>query len=156
MMQIFSTFEHSSFLELAISALELNGIKRECIFAVPLTDRKKQPRLFDTLHHADGTSLISKGAAIGTAFSVIGASVGFRLAWGPIYWGLIGAGGGFLLGFLIDLLINWSKAKGRRHQNRISEVIIIVECEESESATVEKILWHHMAMGVAQVRPRPE
>ncbi len=36
------------------------------------------------------TSLIDIGMVLGTAFSVIGASIGFKLLWGPIYWGLIG------------------------------------------------------------------
>jgi hypothetical protein len=43
--------------------------------------------------------------ALATAFSVVGASVGFILAWGPIYWGLIGADIGFLLGLGIKLFI---------------------------------------------------
>ena len=41
--------------------------------------------------------------ALATAFSVIGASIGFKLAWGPIYWGLIGAFIGFVLGLAIRL-----------------------------------------------------
>ncbi|WP_285842707.1 hypothetical protein [Metabacillus litoralis] len=35
--------------------------------------------------------LIDIGKALGTAFSVIAASIGFKLSWGPIYWELIGA-----------------------------------------------------------------
>ena len=38
-------------------------------------------------------------------FSVIGASIGFKLSWGPIYWGLISACIGFVLGFIIRLFI---------------------------------------------------
>jgi len=38
---------------------------------------------------------------LGTAFSVVGTSVGFRLAWGPIFWGLVSAIIGFILGVLI-------------------------------------------------------
>lgn len=40
--------------------------------------------LFDTLHRSDGVSLFETGAAIGTAFGVVGASIGFALEWGPI------------------------------------------------------------------------
>jgi hypothetical protein len=38
-MQIFSTFETTSYLEMAISALEKKGIKKERIYAVPLDNR---------------------------------------------------------------------------------------------------------------------
>jgi hypothetical protein len=151
--QIFSTFEHSLYLELVLSALEKEGIHQEQIFAVPLTNRKTEQRLFDTLHNADGISLISKGAAIGTALSVVGASVGFRLRWGPIYWGLIGAAGGFLLGVLIDLFIyKVIKKKQRLLRGRHSDVILIVECEDRKSDSVETILWEHNAMGIARVQ----
>lgn len=49
--------------------------------AVPLTEQKVEARFFDTIHNSDGVTLIGTGATIGTAFSVIGSSVGFRLAW---------------------------------------------------------------------------
>lgn len=152
-MQIFSTFERSTYLELAISLLEKEGIPKENIFAVPLSNRKVERRLFDTLHNTDGVSLISKGAAIGTGLAVVGASVGFRLQWGPIYWGLIGASGGFLLGFLIDLFIyKVIKKQQRLLRGKNPEVILIVECEVTQSDIVEKILWQHLALGTARVR----
>lgn len=152
MVQIFSTFEHSANLELAISYLEKYGISKDKIFAVPLTNRKKELRIFDSIHNSDGISLISTGAALGTAFAVIGASVGFKLQWGPIYWGLIGTGGGFLLGLLIDLFYyKVIKKQQRLLRGRNSDVIIIVECEEKQSDMVENILWHHFALGTAKV-----
>ena len=152
MVQIFSTFEHSTNLELAITVLEKNGIHKENIFAVPLTNRKTERRLFDSIHNADGISLISTGAALGTAFAVIGASVGFKLAWGPIYCGLIGAAGGFVLGICIDLFYYKVIKKQRRLlRGKNSEVILLIECEEDQADTVEDILWHHYAFGTARV-----
>ncbi|MCM2998759.1 hypothetical protein M3647_14815 [Paenibacillus cellulositrophicus] len=152
MVQIFSTFEHSTNLELAITVLEKNGIHKENIFAVPLTNRKTERRLFDSIHNADGISLISTGAALGTAFAVIGASVGFKLAWGPIYCGLIGAAGGFVLGICIDLFYYKVIKKQRRLlRGKNSEVILLIECEEEQADTVEDILWHHYAFGTARV-----
>ncbi len=74
-----STFEHSLKLELAISALELAGIQKQHIFAVPLTNRKVDRRLLDNLHNSDGVTLFSTGAALATAFAVVGASIGFSL-----------------------------------------------------------------------------
>lgn len=153
MLQIFSTFEHSANVELAISSLEKNGINKEHIFAVPLTNRKTERRLFDSIHNADGISFIGTGAALGTAFAVVGASVGFKLRWGPIYWGLIGTGTGFILGFLIDLFYYKLIQKKRRLlRGKNPEVILIVECEEHLGDTVEDILWHHFSLGMARIQ----
>ncbi|UNO48699.1 hypothetical protein ACOALA_03255 [Alicyclobacillus acidoterrestris] len=128
MMQIMSTFEHSVKLELAISALELAGIQKQHIFAVPLTNRKVDRRLLDNLHNSDGVTLFSTGAALATAFAVVGASIGFSLKWGPIYWGLISAGSGFLIGFFIDLFINKVLKKHKRLlKGKNPQVILIVE-----------------------------
>ncbi|MFC5986008.1 hypothetical protein [Marinicrinis lubricantis] len=109
--------------------------------------------MFDSIHNADGISLINTGAALGTAFAVIGASIGFKLQWGPIYWGLIGTAAGFLLGFLIDLAYyKIIKKQHRLLRGKNSEVILIVECEKDQCDTVESILWHHLALGIARVK----
>lgn len=132
--------------------LEKAGVKKEHIFAVPLTNRMVERRIFDSMHNSDGVSLMSTGAALGTAFSVVGASMGFSLAWGPIYWGLVGAGGGFILGFLIDLFVYKVIKKRRRLlRGKNSEVILIVECEDQQADLAESILWHHLALGIARV-----
>ncbi|MBE4910515.1 hypothetical protein IMZ08_20980 [Bacillus luteolus] len=152
-MQLISTFENNAFLELAISMLEKKGIKKENIYAVPLDNRKDERKVFDTIHRSDGTSLIDIGMALGTAFSVIGASIGFKLSWGPIYWGLIGAFIGFMLGFVIRLYTELVlKKKKRVLKGKQSEVVLIIECEEAQSELVENILWHHYALGVAKVK----
>lgn len=151
-MQVFSTFEHSSYLELAITALEKTGVEKESILAVPLINRVEERRLFDTLHRADGISLFDKGAAIGTAFSVVGASVGFDLEWGPIYWGLIGAATGFIIGFIIDYIIFKVVHKRERAvKGKHSEVVLVVECSKELVEKVEEILWEHLAIGVAKL-----
>ncbi|OLO37953.1 hypothetical protein BTR23_12385 [Alkalihalophilus pseudofirmus] len=151
-MQIFSTFEHSSYLELAITALEKVGIKKDHILAVPLISRVEERRLFDTLHRADGISLFDKGAAIGTAFSVIGASVGFVLEWGPIYWGIIAGVSGFIIGFLIDYFIFKVVHKRKREvKGKKSDVVLVLECPDELVEKVENVLWEHLALGVAKV-----
>lgn len=151
-MQIFSTFEHSTYLELAITSLEKVGVKKEKILAVPLMNRVEERRLFDTLHRADGISLFDKGAAMGTAFSVVGASVGFTLKWGPIYWGLIGAAVGFILGFMIDYILYKVVHKRKRIlKGKKSEVVLVVECPKELEEKVEELLWDHLALGVAKV-----
>lgn len=152
-LQLFSTFECTGFLEMAVSTLEKQGIAKESIFAVPLDNRAEERKIFDNMHRSDGTSLIDIGMGLATAFSVIGASVGFILAWGPIYWGLIGAFSGFVLGFLIRLFMELVlKKKKRVLKGKHSEVILIVDCEESQTELVEDILWGHFALGVAKIK----
>ena len=152
-LQLFSTFEGTSFLEMAISTLEKKGVKKENIFAVPLDNRAEELKLFDSLHRSDGTSLVDIGMALATAFSVIGASIGFKLAWGPIYWGLIGAFIGFVLGFAIRLFIELIlKKKKGISGGKHSEIILIIDCEDTQAELVENILWSHYALGVAKVR----
>lgn len=152
-MQLFSTFEHNIQIEMAITTLEKKGIRKENIFVIPLDNRMEERKVFDTMHRSDGTSLIDIGAALATAFSVIGASIGFKLALGPIYWGLIGAFSGFILGFAIRLFTEIVfKKKLRRLKGIHSEIIVIVECEESQGELVENILFSHSALGVAKVQ----
>ncbi|WP_026693489.1 membrane protein [Peribacillus kribbensis] len=152
-MHIFSTFETTNYLELAVSTLEKRGIQKECIFAVPLDNRTEDRKLIDTIHRSDGTSLIDIGMALGTALSVIGASIGFELYLGPIIWGLIFAFIGFVLGVGIRLWIEKRlNRKKRVLKGKHSEVILIINCAESQTEVIEKILWDHLAVGVAKVR----
>src|SRR6478752_6305191 len=97
-MQIFSTFEYSSYIELAISDLEKKGIKKEDIFIVPLNNRTEDRRIFDSLHRADGVSLIDLRMGLATAYSVIAASIWFKLNRVLIYCGITSGFSGFWLG----------------------------------------------------------
>ena len=151
-MQIFSTFEHSSYLELAITSLEKVGVQKDNILAVSLMNRVQDRKLFDTLHRADGISLFDKGAAIGTAFSVIGASIGFVLEWGPIFWGLIGGATGFIIGFVIDYIFYKVIHKRKRIlKGKHSEVVLVINCPNELVEKVEQLLWDHLALGVAKL-----
>lgn len=150
--QLFSTFECNQYVEMAISTLEKHGILKENIFAVPLDNRTEDRKFFDTIHRSDGISFIDIGIAMATAFSVIGASIGFKLTWGPIYWGLISAFIGFILGFAIRLFTELILKKRKRVQKgRHSEIILIIDCEEAKAVLVENILWEHSALGVAKI-----
>jgi hypothetical protein len=152
-MQLFSTFEHTIHIELAVATLEKKGIAQQNIFIVPLDNKMEERKVFDNIHRSDGTSLIDVGAALATAFAVIGASVGFKLDWGPIYWGLIGAAVGFLIGFAIRLFTEKVIKKKRRLMKGFhSEIILIVDCEDSKGELVENILFSHYALGVAKVK----
>jgi len=152
-MQLFSTFQHTVHTEMAIATLEKKGIKKEDIFVVPLDNRMEERKVFDNINRSDGTSLIDIGAALATVFSVIGASIGFKLAWGPIYWGLIGAAVGALIGFAIRLFTELIIKKKRRLLKGVqSELIVIVDCKDSQAEMVENILFGHYALGVAKVK----
>lgn len=87
-----------------------------------------------------------------TGFSVVGVSIGFKLTWGPIYWWLISAFIGFVLGFAIRLFIELILKKRKRvRKGRHSEIILIIDCEEEKAELVENILWDHSALGVAKI-----
>ena len=152
-MQLYSTFENSIYLELAIATLEKSGIRKEDIYAVPLDNRMEERKVFDTIHNSDGTSMIDIGVALATAFSVVGTSVGFILTWGPIVWGALTAIIGFVIGIGIRLYTEKVLKKRKRlSKGKNSEVILIVSCEETKGELVEHILWEHLALGVAKVR----
>lgn len=152
-MQLFSTFESNIYLELAISKLEKEGIKKENIYAVPLDNRAEKVRLLDSIHRADSISIIDLGAALATAFSVVGISIGFKLAWGPIFWGLITAACGFTLGVGIRFYTERRKLRKRKPlQEKNAEIILIISCTEMQAKLVEDILWEHFASGVAKVK----
>jgi hypothetical protein len=137
---------------MAIATLEKKGIKNEDIFVIPLDNRQEDRKLFDTQHRSDGTSFIDIGMVLATACSVVTASIGFDLYLGPIYWGLIGAFGGFIIGFAIRLFTEFVlKKKRRRLKGYHSEMILIVDCEETQGEMVENILFEHYALGVGKV-----
>ena len=149
-MHIISSFEHSAFLELALNKLQEKGIEKENIVAVPLQNMKDQPKLFDTIHRSDGESLLDLAAVLGTIFSVLGASFGFVLTWGPIIWGLLGLAFGAIIGFMIDYLLTKKHKKSKTNLN--TEVILIVSCKENEYDTVKRILFENRALGVGELR----
>jgi hypothetical protein len=151
-LQIFSTFEHSTYVELAITAIENIGVEKENILAVPLMNRVQERKLFDTLHRADGISLFDKGAAIGTAFSVIGTMMGFALEWGPIIWGIIGGAIGFIIGFMIDFIFyKVIHKRSRIVKGKHSEVVLVINCTQELVEKVEQLLWDNLALGVAKL-----
>lgn len=151
MIHIISSFEHSAFLELAINKMQQCGINKKAIAAVPLEITTGQPKLFDTIHRADGYSLFDLGAVFGTVFSVLGAAFGFELKWGPIIWGLIGLVVGFLIGFIIDYLFTKKRIHHRKLKSMNTEVVLIVKCEEAEYQMIEEILVEHKAIGIGKL-----
>jgi len=151
-LQVYSTFENDLNLEMAIVTLEKQGIKKDRIFAVPLENPTEERKLLDSIRHSDGISTIDLGIVLATAFSVIGASVGFELSWGPIYCGIIAAILGFVIGLAIRLYTEkYFRKRKRLAKGKTSEVILIVDCEKTQGDLVESILWDHLAIGIAKI-----
>jgi hypothetical protein len=151
-MYIVASFIQNLAVELALSEMEEAGIPKEQILAVPLNEHKDKVRLFDTMHHADGHSLIDLALVLGCIFMLLGAIYGFVLTLGPILWALIGLVAGSLLGFTIKLLVlkrqhvrQWNdkfRTKGTR------ELVLMIKCTEPQIKQVTDILWNHHALGV--------
>lgn len=150
-MYVISSFEHSLFLELAITALEQKGIAKEKILAVPLEQKVEKRKFFDTIHRSDGISLFDGAAALGTAFMALGVIYGFVWKWGPIIWGLIGLLCGVFLGFLLDFFTGKERRNKKKVKNIATEVILIINCSENQGEMVEKVLWDHFALGVGKI-----
>lgn len=152
-MQILATFEYSTLLEIAITELKEKGISE--IYAVPLDLRKREPRLLDSIHRADGLSFIDKGMIFAFMFATIGASKGFVWQGGPIIWGIAGAISGFLTGVAINWLLYLLKRDRMQLQikkGKKGEVILVVTCEDHQASVIEDILWDHKALGLAITR----
>lgn len=147
-MHVFATFEHSTYIELAISELELRGIAKNSILTVPLEKQQQEVRILDTIHKADGASVLDRCMVLATIGSVLGTIYGFVLLWGPIIWGLIG----MLLGFVVGLAVYWLGARRRvsipAEMNRQGEVVLVIRCELRQAELVKKILQDHTAIGV--------
>jgi hypothetical protein len=147
-MQVFSIFEHSPSIELAISKLEQGGLERENMFIVTIDETEENVKVFDSIHDSDGFSFIDKGMALATAFGVVGTSIGFKLDWGPIIWGLIASIIGFSVGFLWDMLIiKFTKNGNKPQKNILPLVILIVECEREQVKQVEMIVKENNSIG---------
>lgn len=149
-MRVISSFDHSIYLELALTTLEKYGIDRSNILAISLNSRPGKRKLLDTIHRSDGISLLDTGIALGTALTVVCSSIGFILEWGPVVWGVIGALAGFTTGVVIDFLIKPKKSI-EKMAGKSTEVVVVVDCREEQVEMVERILWEYLAFGVGIV-----
>jgi hypothetical protein len=149
-MYIVSTFEHSTYLELAITAIQMKGIKKEDIFAVPMVKKTEDGSLFDSIHGADGLSLLDIPSILAVFFGIFGSIYGFVIEWGPLFGGLIGISIGTLLGFIIKFFTT-KKFKNKNRNLKGTEVVLIIGCTENQSDMLKNILWAHHAFGVSKL-----
>lgn len=148
-MHVVATFEHSNFLELAITDLEQKGMEKNRICAIPLHKMTKERTLFDTLHKADGQSMFDLPAIIATIFMTLGVAWGFMWKWGPIIWGLLSFVGGLTLGLIIKLFLYRNSLIKNTFTNN-TEVVLIIDCKPDEVEMVEKVLFNHLAIGIGR------
>lgn len=149
-MYIISSFQYSTYLELAITELESKGIAREKILVIPLDKLDEKRKLFDSINYSDGISLFDTAAILGTIFMVLGVIYGYVWRWGPIIWGLIGLAFGVMLGFLIDIIPKNKFQKKQKNSSNGSEVIIIINCANEQSEIVESIFRCNHALGIGR------
>ncbi|MDR3565784.1 MAG: hypothetical protein P4N59_30705 [Negativicutes bacterium] len=149
-MLIAATFDHSQFVELAITELEEKGIAKEKILAIPLVQEHKEFAILDTIHRADGVSIFDTASVFATAGMTLGVVYGFIWTWGPIIWGLIGLFGGAGLGFILDYILTKRKISARQ-KTKESELVLIISCELTQSDWVEKVLRNNTAFGIGKV-----
>ena len=150
-MFIIATFDHSIFIELAISDMEIRGIPRNQIFAAPMEKKQSPIFLIDTIHRADGVSTMDAACITGAFGSIIAAVYGFIWPGGPLLWGLIGLTAGFIIGGGIDMYIS-QKDRKLSAGDKSTEVVMIVNCEANQLSLVEEILIRHTAQGISKVR----
>ncbi|WP_010096085.1 hypothetical protein [Ornithinibacillus scapharcae] len=143
--KVIATFDHSMFVEMVIHDIEKMGVPAQNIVALPVENLDSQQHIMDTIHRADGGSVLDGAMMSATIFSVLGTIYGFVWQWGPIIWGLLGLVGGFLLGLLVEVVIN--KKKLNVVAKRKSEVIIEVTCHASLQDQLIKVLKMRKAMG---------
>lgn len=137
-MHVISSFPHSPELELAIAALIQEGVARENIAAVPMDPPMVKGSILNALTRKAESRSVDLAGILGTAASVVGASIGFRLHWGPIIWGLIGLAAGAATGAVIARLLG-SSSTSRKHPKN-GDAVLIVQCQENESEWVKDIL----------------
>ena len=154
MIYITATFRHSIKVEKAIGEIQQLGLSPTDILAIPLdlNDIRKNP--MDTMHSADGKSLLDLPMLCAAIFSLFGCIYGFVWELGPVIWGVIGIFLGFSLGLLIKLLF----MKIDKHMNLTSAatVVLMIACLENQAALVLNTLASNGALGTGSITISPE
>jgi hypothetical protein len=145
---IIASFDYSASLEVALTELMENDISQSDILALPLDKLTEAPRLFDSIHYADGTSLVDMAGILGCIFMLLGSIYGFILEWGPIIWALIGLAIGLVSGFLIKWLFLKTKYKRSFSKSKTEVFLIVYTKEMTKVQKIKEILWQHNAHGL--------
>ncbi|REE68806.1 hypothetical protein A8990_13672 [Paenibacillus taihuensis] len=152
-MLIICTFEHSIEVEQALAVLEDIGVGRETIMTVMMDNHDERIDKTSTNHPNKITLAFEAGMASGTALSVVGISAGFVLALGPIIWGIISATVGFVIGYGVTRVLQKKYFKSvMRFKERLPELAVIIECQDSHFRDVQRILWEYRALSVGTIK----
>ncbi|WP_353947772.1 hypothetical protein ABNN70_10725 [Sporolactobacillus sp. Y61] len=138
---ILAMFEHSIFVEIALTSLKNMEHGFENIGAVPLKHPPGHSKLYD------GKSYVDLGFVSGTVAGVIGVCLGYRLYPGPILWGISAS----LIGFVGGLFVDYIYTKFRRHKEPVSKILLLISCEDRLQDAVEDLMWKNQASGVAVI-----
>jgi hypothetical protein len=145
---IIASFDYSPALEIALTELMENEIPQNHILALPLDKVTESPRLFDSIHYADGTSLVDLAGILGCIFMLLGSIYGFVLEWGPIIWALIGLVAGLITGFFIKWIYIRAKYKRSFSKSKVEVFVMIYTGDENKVQKIKEILWQHNAQGL--------
>lgn len=154
-MYVIAEFKYSNQLEEALTALQVMGIQKEDILAVPMESPKGTVKLFDSLHASDGYGMLDIAFILAMIFTLLGSVFGFQLTIGPMISGVIGAVTGFLLGLGIKLLIIAKKGV-KREEEWASDTVTIIKCKPDQTETVRTTLLVNAALRVGILNPRTE
>ncbi|MFP7297145.1 hypothetical protein [Neobacillus niacini] len=147
-MNLFATFKQSIELEQALSELESSYVKADQILVIYMDNEPQQVPLVGRTKDIHSNSF-EAGMASATGSAVIGASIGFVLAWGPIIWGLIFV----IIGFTIGYCIYYFLKKDKFHTlnpKKEAEILVIIQCTETLAHPIKEILWKYQALTVGQ------
>lgn len=142
-MYIVASFTLNKNLERALAELKHSGIQRKHILALPL-DTQVNRQQYDSYKK----TLFEAAPIAGTIVTLFGVIYGFVLEWGPVLWGLIGFGIGTGLGLIFDLYRTAKKKKGKR-EGTVTEIFILIHCQQDQTEKVKDILWRWMPLGVS-------
>ena len=149
-MYITASFENSVSLELALKDIQNKGIEKKNILCIPLDKRVNTQKFYDTIHRTDGKSTMGTPFVLATVFSLLGSIYGFIFKWGPITWAIIGFVFGMSLGLAINFIVFKKQNKNIKKDN-LTEVIVVINCEDIKENDVIKILWEQYALGVGRL-----
>jgi len=142
-MLLIGCFANTIELEQALAVIEQSGIERRHILAVGMDLLTEKPE------DSKKNDAVEVGTAWATACAVIGVAVGFRLAWGPIVWGLVGAAVGFCAGFCLQRLIRGGRPRPRDFA-WLPEVTVIVQCPAHKSDDIRTVMYRSGALSVGK------
>lgn len=147
-MYVISSFDRSAYLELAVTALEAEGISRGDILIVPLAERDERVKPHHSIRRSGGINLFDTGVVCATATALFSLTYRYLFNWTPLAWGITGAAIGYLLHRGIDGIYQRKKRNSSTNAGGTG-VLAAVHCTAADAERVKEIFSIHLAFGVA-------